>query len=153
MQLAFRETRVDDIEGMFTVRARTRQNPMSKDQLASYGITSETNAANLANGRIKGWVCFHDSTLVGFCNGNTATGEVLVIAVLPEYEGKGVGTRLLSFAVEWLCSSGFKKLWLAASPDPGIRAHGFYRSLGWRASGKTLENGDQILEWEPNNGV
>jgi hypothetical protein len=43
---------------------------------------------------------------LGFCNGDAATGEVLVLAVLPEYECKGVGTRLLAYVAEWLKTSG-----------------------------------------------
>ncbi|HMN44534.1 MAG TPA: hypothetical protein PKE27_08180 [Povalibacter sp.] len=89
MELQIRKTQVGDIEDMFSVRARTRQNPIPKERLAAYGITSETSAANMASRRVQGWACFHDSVLIGFCNGDGATGEVLVLAVLPEYEGQG----------------------------------------------------------------
>ena len=147
MELVFRETQLSDIESMFSVRGRTRQNPISKERLASYGVTSETSAANMSSGRVKGWACIHESSLVGFCNGDSSNGEILVLAVLPEYEGRGVGKHLLALAVEWLRSIGFEKPWLAASPDASIRAHGFYRALGWRPSGAILQNGDQILEW------
>jgi GNAT superfamily N-acetyltransferase len=149
MDLTFRETQVGDIEDMFSVRARTRQNPISKEHLAMYGITSASSAADMASGRMKGWGCFHHSTLVGFCNGDSTTGELLVLAVLAEYEGNGIGTRLLFHVVEWLRSIGFQRPWLAASPDPRIRAHGFYRSLGWQPTGQSLENGDEILELKP----
>jgi GNAT superfamily N-acetyltransferase len=150
MELRIRETQFGDIEDMFSVRSRTRQNPISKERLAAYGITSESSAVSMANGRVRGWACFHDSVLVGFCDGDGETGEVLVLAVLPEYEGKGIGKTLLSRVVEWLQSVGFNQPWLAASPDPSIRAHGFYRSLGWQPNGRSLENGDEILQLEPN---
>ena len=150
MDLTFRETQVGDIEDMFSVRARTRQNPISKEHLATYGITSASSAADMASGKMKGWGCFHHAALVGFCNGDSTTGEVLVLAVLPEYEGNGIGTRLLSHVVEWLRSMGFQQPWLAASPDPRIRAHGFYRALGWQPSGRSLGNGDEILVFKPN---
>ena len=148
--LRFRETELADIEDMFSVRARTRQNPISKVDLANYGITPATTAADMASGKLKGWGCFHDAALVGFCNGDGTTGEVLVLAVLPDYEGKGIGSRLLSHTVEWLRSMGFQRPWLAASPDPRIRAHGFYRALGWQPTGRSLENGDEILVLEPD---
>lgn len=64
--------------------------------------------------------------LVGFCTGDSPTAEVLVLAVLPEYEGKGIGERLLAHVVEWLQSTGFDKVWLAADSNPTIRADGFY---------------------------
>lgn len=149
MELTVRETWPDDIDGMFSVRSRTRQNPASKELLAELGITPESTAADMESGRLRGWGCFHGDVLVGFCNGDGATGEVLVLAVLPEYEGKGIGFRLLAWVVEWLRSLGFEQPWLAASPDPGIRAHGFYRALGWKPTGQTHENGDEILEFAP----
>ncbi len=148
MELIFRETLRSDIEGLFSVRARTRENPNSKEQLASLGITAESIVKQMASGRLKGWVCLDSSTLVGFCSGDAETGEVLVLAVLPDYEGRGIGTHLLSRVVEWLRSVGSHTIWLAASPDSRIRAHGFYRSLGWRPNGEIDENDDEILEFE-----
>jgi GNAT superfamily N-acetyltransferase len=148
MKLTFRETLTSDVEGLFSVRAHTSENPISKEQLASLGITAESIARQLASGRMKGWVCLESSTLVGFCSGDAETGEVLVLAVLPDYERNGIGTYLLSRVVEWLRSVGSNTIWLAASPDSRTRAHGFYRSLGWRPNGEIDENDDEILELE-----
>ena len=107
MELKFRETLPSDIEGLFSVRARTRESPISKEQLAKLGITLAATAKYMASGWVKGWVCSHDSNLVGFSSGVSETGEVLVLDVLPEYERKGIGTRLLAHVVEWLRSIGF----------------------------------------------
>lgn len=145
MQLVFRETLPSDVEELFSVRARTRENAISRNHLATIGITAEAIAAHLASGRIKGWVCSHDSDLIGFCNGDRRSGEILVLAVLPEYERKGIGKRLLALVVNWLRSVGVNTLWLAASSSASTRAHGFYRSLGWRPNGTIDENGDEIL--------
>ena len=60
-----------------------------------------------------------------------ATGEFLVIAVLPEYEGKGIGGRLMALAEEWLAASGCKRAWLTTDLDTTLRAYGFYRKRGW----------------------
>jgi GNAT superfamily N-acetyltransferase len=76
---------------------------------------------------------------------------VLVLAVLPEYEGHGIGTRLLSHAVAWLRAMGFQRPWLTVSPDLRIRTHGFYRALGWQPTGRPLDNGDEILILDPDN--
>jgi len=148
MDLLFRETSPSDIDGLFSVRARTRENPISKEGLASIGVTAESIARQMASGRVKGWVCLDSSTLVGFCNGDAESGEVLVLAVLPDYERRGIGTCLLSRVVEWLRSVDSNTIWLAASPDTSIRAHGFYRSLGWQPNGKRQPNGDEILVLE-----
>src|ERR1700683_5088540 len=117
MELLFRETLPSDIDGLFSVRARTRENPISKAGLASIGITPESIAKQMASGRMKGWVCLDGSTLVGFCNGDGQTGEVLVLAVLPDFERRGIGAGLLSRVVEWLRSVSSNTIWLAASPD------------------------------------
>ncbi len=74
---------------------------------------------------------------------------MLVLAVLDGHEGLGIGARLLTRVVRWLRSEDHPQPWLAASPDPRIRAHGFYRALGWRPTGEALENGDQILVLPP----
>jgi GNAT superfamily N-acetyltransferase len=148
MNLVFRETLPSDIEGLFSVRARTRESPISKEGLASIGVTAESIAKQMSSGRVKGWVCLDSSTLVGFCNGDAETSEVLVLAVLPEYERRGIGTCLLSRVVEWLRSVSSNTIWLAASADPRIRAHGFYRSLGWQPNGEKQQNGDELLVLE-----
>jgi len=72
----------------------------------------------------------------------------MVLAVLPEFEARGIGRRLLTLVVEWLRSCNHHRIWLAASPDPSVRAYGFYRSLGWHATGERLRNGDEILVLE-----
>ena len=149
--LIFRETRAPDVEDTFRVRALTRQNPASPELLASWGITPATTVADLASGRMKGWVCERGGELVGFCNGDATSGEVIVLAVQDGHEGLGIGSRLLAHVVAWLRSKGFERPWLAASPDPEIRAHGFYRALGWVPTGRTLDNGDEILELPPES--
>lgn len=144
--LVVRPTQPPDSDACFTVRGRTRENPVSREQLAAVGITPESFAAALESGRIVGWVCEDGGEVVGFCSGDAETGEVLVLAVLPEYEGKGVGRRLLGEVVDELRAMGHRRVWLAASPDAAIRAHGFYRALGWRATGQVDAIGDEILE-------
>ncbi|HET8529938.1 MAG TPA: GNAT family N-acetyltransferase [Methylomirabilota bacterium] len=91
-------------------------------------------AESLAAATTKGWGCSCESR-----------PEVLVLAVLPEFEGRGIGKTLLSLAVGWLRSFGQTRIWLSASSDPETRAYGFYRSLSWRPVGKRDPSGDEIL--------
>lgn len=144
-EVTFRETRQTDLEGLFEVRAATRENPVSRDTLAKLGITADSVAAGLSGGWTKGWVCEHGSRVVGFCTGDLATGEVLVLAVLPQYEGLGIGRKLLSLVVGQLSAARARRVWLAASSNPAVRSYGFYRALGWRATGERTGNGDEIL--------
>jgi ribosomal protein S18 acetylase RimI-like enzyme len=141
----FREVREGDIEELFDVRGATRENAISREGLAARGITPVSVADSLATATTKGWVCSCESRIVGFCIGDSGAGEVLVLAVLPQFEGRGIGKTLLSLAVGWLRSFGPKRIWLGASPDPSTRAHGFYRSLGWRPAGERDRYGDEVL--------
>jgi ribosomal protein S18 acetylase RimI-like enzyme len=152
MELEFRETRITDVDALFDLRARTRENPFSRDDLATMGITPESISHALLTGRTKGWVCTHGPGIVGFCMGEAQTGEILVVAILPQYESLGIGKRLLSLAVSWLRATGAKRIWLVASSNPTARAHGFYRALGWQPTGERAENGGEVLVITPDAG-
>lgn len=144
--ITYRRTQASDFDKCIEVRSKTRQNPASAEYLATIGITAETQAPLFEDGTLVGFVAESNKEIVGFCTGITTTGEIQVLAMLPEFEGLGIGKTLLKKVVDVLFESGFDKLWLAASPDPEIRAHGFYRHLGWKFSGKTDDIDDQILE-------
>ena len=96
------------------------------------------------NSDVCGWLCEDSGEVVGFSMGDRSSGEVQVVAVHPEHEGSGIGKALLDEVKSWLFSSGHKEIWLGANPDPGIRAYGFYRKLGWRATGK-MKGYDEIM--------
>jgi ribosomal protein S18 acetylase RimI-like enzyme len=151
MMLTFREGQPRDIPEMFALRERTRENPISPEELAQLGITPELSTAAMATGRSRSWVCLQGSSLVGFATGDSVSGEILVVAVSPDFEGRGVGKRLLRSVMESLRSAGCDRLWLAASPDPSVRSYGFYRHLGWQPTGGITDNGEEILECTPNN--
>lgn len=144
-RFVFRETGQSDIEQTFSVRASTRQNPIPISQLMAWGFTPASVWEKYSKGEYLGWVCEDKGKVVGFISGDVTTGEILVLAVLPEYEGMKIGKSLLALLGGSMHKKGRASLWLSASSDPKIRAHGFYRSNGWTPNGKTLENGDEIL--------
>lgn len=146
--LIFRETLQKDIGPTFLVRASTRQNPVSIPQLVEWGFTPDSVWGKYSKGEICGWVCEDKGEVVGFSSGDLITGEVIVLAVLPQYEGLKIGKRLLSLLIHSMHKQGWFSLWLSASPNPEIRAHGFYRANGWIPNGKVLENGDEILVYK-----
>lgn len=145
MTVTFRQVCEADIEELLDVRAATRENALSRDQLARMGITAAAIAESLAAGTTRGWVCSRDSRIVGFCMGDSERGEVLVLALLPDYERRGIGKALLSRVVDWLGSFNPPRIWLGTSPNPDTRAHGFYRALGWQPTGETDAHGDEVL--------
>jgi GNAT superfamily N-acetyltransferase len=63
--------------------------------------------------------------------GDRTNGEMWVIAVLPEYEGRGIGSELLTRVEDWLWSEGWEESWLTTDVDPALRAYGFYLAHGW----------------------
>ena len=144
--MKFRPTQPRDLEETYLVRASTRQNPISREKLVAAGWTPEFVSEKLVIGEYIGWVCEQQGKIIGFTTGNTRTGEIIVLAVLPEYEGMKIGKRLLSRLMDTLTGKGCTSLWLEASPDPKVRAHGFYRANGWAPTGRTSANGDEVLE-------
>ena len=147
--LNIREAVASDIDALFDIRARTRENAIPRTYLESIGITTESWTASLTSGNDRTWVCVDGNAPVAFCAADAVHGEVVVLAVLPDYEQRGIGKRLLDEAVTWLRSRGCGRIWLAANPDPGVRSHGFYRSQGWRPTGEVQERaGDEILVLE-----
>ncbi|MFG1495906.1 GNAT family N-acetyltransferase [Saccharospirillum sp. HFRX-1] len=152
MLIQYRETQSTDVDPLFIVRTQTGDNPMSTERLAQLGITPASIRQGFDDGYLCGWVAMVDETIVGFCNGELNTGEVLVLALLPDFEGQGIGRQLLGLVVEALRRQGHKAIWLAADSNPSVRAHGFYRKLGWVPSGERLENGDEVLVLQPSPG-
>ena len=142
--MIIREITAEDIEYLFDLRSQTRENSMSRAELAAIGITPASITAGLETS-LKGWLCVVDDTVAGFTLGDSSTGEMMVIAVHPEYEGRGVGRELMARVQSWLFSCGHTELWLSEFPDPALRAYQFYRRLGWLPTG-TIENQHQILK-------
>ena len=126
----FREITAADVPALFYVRPRTRENKMTLEELQRLGINAQSVTESLGKST-KGWVCDDSDRVVAFSMADRATGEFLVIAVLPEYEGKGVGGKLMALAEEWLAASGCKRAWLTTDLDTTLRAYGFYRKRGW----------------------
>ncbi|MBK6980711.1 MAG: GNAT family N-acetyltransferase [Betaproteobacteria bacterium] len=126
----FREIAAADVPALFHVRTRTRENTMTLGELQRLGITPRSVTESLGKST-KGWLCEDSDRVIAFAMADCATGEFLVIAVLPESEGKGVGGRLMALAEEWLTVSGCTRAWLTTDLDTTLRAYGFYRKRGW----------------------
>lgn len=119
-----------DIPALFAVRVATHENAMTLAELRRLGITPETVAAMLGTTHA-GWLAEDEDRVVGFAMGDRATGEMWVIALLPEYVGHGIGSQLLRAVETWLIGQGWDRLWLTTDPDTSLRAYAFYRQHGW----------------------
>ncbi len=136
MTLVYREMTVLDLPAVFELRVATRENAVTMQELEEdYGITPRSLAEAMAT-HVRGWLCEDAGLAVGFAMGDRAKGEVQVVALRPSHERRGIGKRLLHKVTSWLFAEGHEEIWLLSNPDPSIRAYGFYRKLGWRATGE-----------------
>ena len=149
MDIIYRAARPEDVAACIDIRGRTRENAFSAEQLAAAGVTLETWSAAVGDGSLAGHVATAGGRIAGYCYGDRTTGEIVVLALLPEYEGLGAGKTLLNLVVRELQESGFKRLFLGCASDPAVRSYGFYRHLGWRSTGKFDEANDEVLEYFP----
>lgn len=135
----------DDTAAFIALRGQTRQNAISRQRLAELGITAGSWAAMMRSGSLPGYVCHRDGQLAGYCFGERDTGEIIVLALLPECEGLGVGKALLERVMAELREQGHQRLFLGCSSEPASRSYGFYRYLGWTSTGETDQHGDEVL--------
>lgn len=119
-----------DIPALFAVRTSTHENRLSREELDALGITEDSVLERL-RGTCNGWLCEGDGRVVGFAIGDRATGELWVIALLPAYVGRGIGSELLRRVEGWLASTGCRRAWLTTDIDTTFKAYSFYRDHGW----------------------
>lgn len=137
--MKFREITIQDIPAIFEVRVATDENNFTYEELEASGISPESVEEKLRTS-YKGWLCETDHNVVGFVIADKETGEIWVIAVLPEHINRGIGTQLLNLAEHWLISSGKNRFWLTTDPDKKLRAYSFYLKNGW-------------TDWKEENGL
>ena len=129
--MIFREMTASDVPAAFLVRAAAKENPMPLiSGLKFLKITVAGEAQKLKTTH-KGFVCEDDDVIIGFVIADGSSGELWVLSVWPEYEGKDVGRQLMLLAQEWLFSKGWEKLWLTTGVKPS-RALVLYQRLGWK---------------------
>ena len=75
--------------------------------------------------------------------GGFDAAELTVIALLPEYEDKGIGLQLLIKVEDWLSVRGCDEIWLTTDIDPTLRAYGFYKKNGWQDD--EIKDGDRHM--------
>lgn len=147
MSVEYRPAQSNDVDECIDIRGKTRENAISVTCLAELGISSESWSKLVRSDLLPGFVCCFDGRIIGYCFGERRSGEIVVLALLPEFESRGIGRRLLDLVVGELRRSGITKLFLGCSADPKSRSYGFYRHLGWRTTNQIDVNGDEILEY------
>lgn len=143
MPLLYRPISLSDLPALFSIRTATRENRFTLGELRTAGITEASVTAMLEETH-SGWLCEEEGRALGFAMVDESTGELWVIAVIPEAEGRGIGSELLRRGEERLRALGHRVLWLYTSVDPALRAYGFYITHGWEEAG--VENGELRME-------
>jgi GNAT superfamily N-acetyltransferase len=128
-----------DVETLFDIRTDVRENHMTREALASIGVTPE-NVARMLRTDSGGWLAELDGRPVAFSMADGTRGTVFALFVRRGYEQRGLGRALLAQAAAWLFARGWDEVWLTTGADaPGANA--FYRRVGWREDG-VPENGE-----------
>ncbi len=127
-----------DVPAMFYIRTSVRENHLSREQLATLGIT-EAAIAEMISSAPCAWVAVVDDQIIAFSMIDMAEGSLFAAFVLPLHEGMGLGAQLVHAAEEELFRH-HSEIWLETAE--GSRAAGFYRHLGWGDERKA--EGDQI---------
>ena len=146
MSYSFRKAVPEDAPTCVVVRGKTRENSFSVEQLNSIGVTVDTWREGIKNQSFPGYVCLCAGEIIGYCFGEPATGEIVVLALLPEHEFRGLGKKLLNMMVSDFKALGHKRLFLGCSSNPAVRSYGFYRHEGWQSTGTVDAANDEVLE-------
>ena len=139
---------VADIDGYMKVRFGVKENVLNDPSL----VTEEDNIAYLTD-HGRGWVCEIDHKIVGFAIVSLQKRNIWALFVLPEHEGKGIGSKLHGIMLEWYFSQTNETIWL--STDKTSKACKFYKSKGWSQVGDYGNNEFKFemsqKDWELQN--
>ncbi|WP_261368899.1 GNAT family N-acetyltransferase, partial [Yersinia rohdei] len=97
MSINVRTAQLSDIDGMFDVRTSVIENHLSREEMRQLGIT-ESVVADMIEKNHCAWVATENDKIIGFTMILPDEGCLFAAFVLPEYEGRGVGRRLVVLA-------------------------------------------------------
>lgn len=122
-----------DVPVSFEIAIAGREKSFTREGLYAAGITEEFVVEALDGSHsVEGWVCECDGKVVGVAMGNKTNGEFWVMVVLPEYEKRGIGSKLYDLTTDWLASQGWKELWLGVQQELQLNAYAFFKKRGWK---------------------
>jgi GNAT superfamily N-acetyltransferase len=82
------------------------------------------------------WVAIDAGSTVGFVavklDSESSMGEIYMVAVDPHFQGHGIGTALMEFALDWMKDAGMSIAMVETGGDPGhAPARRTYEKLGF----------------------
>lgn len=127
MTITIRPAQLTDVASIFDVRTSVVENHLSREELSQMGIT-EDSVADMIQANPCAWVATENEKIIGFSMILPDEGCLFAAFVLPEYEGRGAGRRLV-MAAEQALFKHHEIAWLET--DKRSRAAKFYLQLGW----------------------
>ena len=85
----------------------------------------------------KVWVAIDAGSIVGFIavklHSEDSMGEIYMVAVEPDFQGQGIGSTLIQFALNWLKDAEMSIAMVETGGDPGhAPARHTYEKVGFR---------------------
>ena len=123
-----RKAERSDIPRIFEIRAAVRENRLSNPEL----VTPADCEWFIDNSAF--WLWIEDDEIQGFSAADPRDGTIFALFVHPDYEGRGIGRKLIPLACETLKDTDHHSAELTT--DAGTRAEMFYRRDGWVEIGR-----------------
>lgn len=127
-----RPATIADAPALMDVRLSVRENVITPERLEELGI-GEASIIQMLTTTHSGYCAEEEGRVVGFVMAESSAASIWALFVLPEYEGRGIGMRLLSAVLEQLWRAGHEKATLSTETD--TRAYRFYTRFGWQQVG------------------
>lgn len=130
MEIKYRQLRVSDLRATYEIRFSVYEN-LIREEHVRY-IQREAALADISQGG--GWICVVKGIEIGFCLPIFIPEPYLAaLFVVPEFQGRGIGTELLRRALTWFEGKGASQACLVT--DANSAAENFYLHRGWRQEG------------------
>ena len=145
--MIFRQAQIEDIKQIQIVRNSVKENTLSNPLQVI-----EKDYQEFLTERGKGWVCEIENQIIGFAIADLRDNNIWALFLKPEFEGKGIGTKLQNLMLNWYFENGKENVWLGTSPN--TRAEKFYTESGWVKNGmhgsKEIKFEMTKSQWENN---
>ena len=97
MSYEYRLAVPEDAATCVNIRGKTRENAYTVEQLEAIGVTAKSWSQGIEEDSLPGYVCLYLDYIIGYCFGVKETGEIVVLAVLPDHENQGVGKNIAHY--------------------------------------------------------